>query len=144
MTILDHTVTLKTIDNDNNLPAWEWLQHLILTLDEHGMSSEESDMENEVESVLRVKNMTWRRCVSTELDIVDFQQALDTDIFTPLGSKPVKRICASANLPSCRDALEGLSLALYDSVWLDGLTQRQTDCLAISHGDFPWMKFAVA
>ncbi|KAG8219276.1 hypothetical protein J3R82DRAFT_121 [Butyriboletus roseoflavus] len=59
------------------------------------MSSEESDMENEVESVLQVKNMIWWHCVSTELDIVDFQWALDTDIFAPQGSKPVKRIYAS-------------------------------------------------
>ncbi|KAG8219501.1 hypothetical protein J3R82DRAFT_447 [Butyriboletus roseoflavus] len=122
MTILDHTVTLKTTDNDDNVPAWEW--HLISTLGEHGMSSKKSDVENEMESVLRVKNMAWQHCVSTELDIVDFQQTLNTDIFASQGSKPVKRICASTNPLSCRDVVGGLPLALYDSVWLEGLTQH--------------------
>jgi hypothetical protein len=143
-TVLDHTVNLKTTDNEDDLPAWEWLQCLVSTLGEGGMSSEESDSENEVESVLQIKNMEWRRCVSTELDIVDRQQILDTDIFAPQGSKPVKRIRASANPSSCRDAVEGLPLALYDPAWLEGLNLHETSHLAISRTDYLWMKFAVA
>jgi hypothetical protein len=108
------------------------------------MSSEESDAENEVESVLQVKNMEWQHCVSAELDIVDRQRVLDADIFASQGSKPVKRIRASANPLSCRDAVEGLLLALYDPAWLEGLNLHETNHLAISRTDYLWMKFAVA
>ncbi|KAG2092399.1 hypothetical protein BD769DRAFT_1370991, partial [Suillus cothurnatus] len=40
--------------------AWQWLQQLVKTLGEGGMSSEESDVENDIRTVLRVKNMVWR------------------------------------------------------------------------------------
>jgi hypothetical protein len=40
--------------------VWQWLQQLVKTLGEGGMSSEESNIENEIERVLRVKNMVWR------------------------------------------------------------------------------------
>ncbi|KAG2355952.1 hypothetical protein BDR07DRAFT_1301706, partial [Suillus spraguei] len=43
--------------------AWWWLQQLVKTLGEGSMSLEESDMENDIETVLHVKNMVWRRVV---------------------------------------------------------------------------------
>jgi len=70
---------LKTKTADNNLPAWEWLQHLVKTLGEHGMSA----VENEVEHVLQVKNMEWQCGIRWELDIVDVEHILDSDIFAP-------------------------------------------------------------
>ncbi|KAG1726121.1 hypothetical protein EDD22DRAFT_740635, partial [Suillus occidentalis] len=68
-------------DEDDDLPAWQWLQKLIKTLGDDGMSSEESDIENDVECVLRVKNMTWRRGIERELSVIDNQRVLDDDIF---------------------------------------------------------------
>ena len=142
-TVLNHTVNLKIADREDDLPAWKWLQCLISTLGEGRMSSKESNSENEVESVLWVKNMEWRRGVSSELDLVDCQWVLDADIFAPQGLKPVKRIRASTNPSSCRDTVEGLPFVLYDPAWLEGLTTHETNRLAILHTDYPWMKFAV-
>ncbi|KAG2114202.1 uncharacterized protein F5147DRAFT_536318, partial [Suillus discolor] len=68
-------------ENREDLPAWQWLQQLVKTLGEGGMSSEESDTENQIETVLRVKNMVWRRAIEQELDIVDHQRLMDDDIF---------------------------------------------------------------
>ncbi|KAG0699829.1 hypothetical protein DFH29DRAFT_780472, partial [Suillus ampliporus] len=51
------------------------------TLGDGGMSSEESDIENDVECVLRVKNMAWRRGIERELNIIDNQRVLDDEIF---------------------------------------------------------------
>ncbi|KAI6138146.1 hypothetical protein EDD17DRAFT_1435622, partial [Pisolithus thermaeus] len=79
--ILDHIVKLKTEGNEDNTGAWKWLQRLVKTLGEHGMSSDESDIGNDVEEVLRVKNMGWRRSIARELDLVDLQWLVDTDIF---------------------------------------------------------------
>ncbi|KIJ68876.1 hypothetical protein HYDPIDRAFT_25128 [Hydnomerulius pinastri MD-312] len=138
--VLDHIMKLKVETADNDLTAWEWLQRLIKSLGEHGMSSEESAVENKVEHVLRVKNMEWRRGVEQELDIVDLERVLDSDIFSPQGSKPVKRIRAPNNLTTSRDAVTGLPMALYDGAWIAGLTQRQLDSLAISNEEFIWMK----
>ncbi|KAI6008092.1 hypothetical protein EDC04DRAFT_2907325 [Pisolithus marmoratus] len=57
--ILDHITALKSDTYDDNLPSWQWLGHLIKTLGKHGMSSEESAVENGVKNVLHVKTMSW-------------------------------------------------------------------------------------
>ncbi|KAG1830053.1 hypothetical protein DFJ58DRAFT_632439, partial [Suillus subalutaceus] len=67
--------------NQEDLPAWQWLQRLVKTLGESGMSSEESDVKNDIETVLHVKNMTWRCAIEQELDIIDHQRIMDDDIF---------------------------------------------------------------
>ncbi|KAG1724418.1 hypothetical protein EDB19DRAFT_1599542, partial [Suillus lakei] len=65
---------LKKDGEDDNLPAWQWLQKLIQTLGDGGMSLEESDIENNVKCVLRVKNMAWCRRIEQELNIIDNQR----------------------------------------------------------------------
>ncbi|KAI5985427.1 hypothetical protein EDC04DRAFT_2913756 [Pisolithus marmoratus] len=50
--ILNHITALKSDTYDDDLPSWQWLGCLIKTLGEHGMSSEESAVENGVENVL--------------------------------------------------------------------------------------------
>ena len=43
--ILNNIIAIKSEDLDDDLPSWKWLQHLIKTLGEDGMSSEESSVE---------------------------------------------------------------------------------------------------
>ncbi|KAG2336323.1 hypothetical protein BDR05DRAFT_1005984 [Suillus weaverae] len=58
---LEHIINLKKDNEDEDLPAWMWLQKVIKTLGDGGMSSEESDVENDIHCVLWVKNMAWHR-----------------------------------------------------------------------------------
>ncbi|KAG1744648.1 uncharacterized protein EDB91DRAFT_1015312, partial [Suillus paluster] len=74
-------VKYKTDENEEDLPAWQWLQQLVGTLGEDSMSLEESDVENDIETVLHVKNMTWCHAIKWELDIIDHQRIVDDDIF---------------------------------------------------------------
>ncbi|KAG2108813.1 hypothetical protein DEU56DRAFT_920450 [Suillus clintonianus] len=83
--VLEQVIELKKDGEDDDLPAWQWLQKLVKTLGDGGMSSEESDIENDVECVLRVKNMAWRRGIERELNIIDNQRVLDNDIFSAPG-----------------------------------------------------------
>lgn len=80
---MGHIVKLKTEGGDDDIESWRWLQDLIHFLGEHGMSSEESAVENEVEHVLRVKQMEWRRSIDRELEIVDTERLIGNDIFPP-------------------------------------------------------------
>ena len=107
------------------------------------MSSEESDLENEVEEVLRIKRMDWRRGIERELDFLDLQRLVDVDVFAPQGSRPMKRIRALGNPVSSRDAVKSLPMALYDGAWITSLTQRQLEALDISEESFSWMRIAV-
>ncbi|KAG2052996.1 hypothetical protein BDR06DRAFT_972674 [Suillus hirtellus] len=142
-TVLDHLVKQKTDDKEEDLPAWQWLQQLVKTLGECGMSSEESNLKNDIETVLWVKNMVWRRAVERELDIVDHQRLADDDIFAPQGSKPMKRIRAAGNPKTSRVPAEELPKALYSEEWLMGLSKRQVEKLSISDKRFKWMQVAV-
>ncbi|KAI5980954.1 hypothetical protein EDD15DRAFT_2380693 [Pisolithus albus] len=90
--VLDYVVQLRTEAGSDDQMAWEWLQRLVKTLGEQGMSSEESAVENEIECVLHVKRMEWCRCIDCKLDIIDVEQVLDNNIFSPRGVKPVKRV----------------------------------------------------
>ncbi|KAI6142624.1 hypothetical protein BKA82DRAFT_29036 [Pisolithus tinctorius] len=113
-------------------------------LGEHGMSSEESSVENGVENILRVKNMPWRRNIDRELEIVDFQRILDTDVFSPQGSKPLTRKRAPDNPSTTHSAAKALPLALYDGAWIAHLTEREIEALDVPQQTFPWMKVVVA
>ena len=125
-----------------DVPVWEWLSHLIKTLGECGMSSEESAVENDIEHVLRIKRMEWRRCIDKQLEIIDTERLVDSDIFARQGAKPVKRIRAHDNPESRRDPIPGLPMTLYDSAWIASLTERQLGALDVSLVAFPWMTVA--
>ncbi|KAI6159045.1 hypothetical protein EDD17DRAFT_1762978 [Pisolithus thermaeus] len=142
--VLDEMVKSKSEVQDDDLQSWKWLQSLIKTLGEHGMSSKESSVENGVENVLRVKNMPWRRNIDRELEIVDFQCLLDTDIFSPQGSKPLTRKCSPDNPSTTCDVVKALPLALYDGAWFAQLTERQIEALNVPQQTFSWMKVIVA
>ncbi|KAG6369243.1 hypothetical protein JVT61DRAFT_15570 [Boletus reticuloceps] len=143
-TVLDHIIKLKAEAGDDDLDTWEWLRDLIGLFGEHGMSSEESAVENDVQHVLRVKQMGWRRNIDRELDIIDTERLIGNDIFSPQGARPVKRIRASENPATSRKAVEGLPIDLYDSAWITDLTQREFDALEIPKDRFIWRRIAAA
>ncbi|KAI6111143.1 hypothetical protein F5141DRAFT_1063499 [Pisolithus sp. B1] len=118
----------------------QWLQHLIKSLGEHGMSLEESSVENGIENVLQVKKMEWRKNIDKELEIIDLQRILDKDIFCSQGAKPLPRKHAPDNPTSSRAPVTALPAALYNEEWISQLTERQRESLKISKEPFPWMK----
>ncbi|KAG2347643.1 hypothetical protein BDR05DRAFT_945357 [Suillus weaverae] len=139
-----HIINLKKDNEDKDLPAWMWLQKVIKTLGDGGMSSEESNVENNIHCVLWVKNMAWHRKMKQELDVINHQRVLDDDVFVPQGSKPMKRIHAPGNSMSEHSLITGLPKALYNGEWVDGLTGGQVERLNVSNNTFRWMKVVVA
>jgi hypothetical protein len=57
--VVDHLVKMAD-ETEEDFSAWQWLQQLVKMLGEGGMSLEESDVENDIKTVLHVKNMVWR------------------------------------------------------------------------------------
>ncbi|KAI6101987.1 hypothetical protein EDD16DRAFT_1716311 [Pisolithus croceorrhizus] len=139
-TVLDRIVAMKSETSNDDLGSWKWLQRLINTLGEHGMSSEESSVENGIENVLRVKKLEWWRNIDKELEIVDLQHVLDKDIFCSQGSKPLPRKRAPNNPISSQVPVVGLPMALYDDMWILQLMERRRESLEILKVPFPWMK----
>ncbi|KAF8583153.1 hypothetical protein K439DRAFT_1283732, partial [Ramaria rubella] len=60
---------------------WRAIQKLLFLLGVDGMSSEESATENDIETVYRVKILTWRRDIEKELRIINHKRMLDSEIF---------------------------------------------------------------
>jgi hypothetical protein len=60
--VVDHLIKTAN-ETEEDFSAWRWLQQLVKMLREGGMSSEESNVENDIETVLHVKNMVWRQVV---------------------------------------------------------------------------------
>ncbi|KIM61758.1 hypothetical protein SCLCIDRAFT_25568 [Scleroderma citrinum Foug A] len=81
---------MKEEAEENDANIWRWLADILEQLGADGMSSDESGIEDEIEIIYNTKAMPWRKDLKTELQIIDDQRLVDTDIFTPRGSKPVK------------------------------------------------------
>ncbi|KAG6369651.1 hypothetical protein JVT61DRAFT_14149 [Boletus reticuloceps] len=143
-TVLDHIIKLKVEAGEDDIDVWKWLQGVVQRLGEHGMSSEESVIENEVEQVFCVKRMDWHCGIKHELDFLDLQRLVDVDVFAPQGSRPMKRIHTSGNPATSRDAVKDLPRAFYNRAWITSLTQCQLEGLDIPEESFSWLQVAVA
>ena len=108
-------VKYKAIDD---LRIWKWLLRLVETLGAEGMSSDESNDENDTELVFRVKKLPWRRNVTKEMGLIDAMRLKQKGVFAPQGSKPGKRIRGDDELVSTREAPGFLPRELYDQDWL--------------------------
>jgi hypothetical protein len=136
---------VKAGENEDrkDLPAWQWLQRMIVHLDKDGMSSDESEDEEKGPKSFRVefkvKNMPWRRDITKELAIVDAERMTDRDVYHPQGSKPAPRVRLRDAPITSRHAPCGLPRSLYDDNWLEAqlpATQRE---LRIAKRDFEWV-----
>jgi hypothetical protein len=127
----------------DDLDLWEWIQKVLEYLGPDGMSSEESAIEG-IEKVYRVKIVEWRRNLDKEMDIIDRQRLLDSDIFSPRGSLPVARIRTGERPHSSRTPVSGLPRTFYDKKWLEEQSERYRRLtLCVSREQFQWFKIAV-
>ena len=110
---------MKKDAEEDDANIWRWLADILERLGADGMSSDESGMEEEIEIIYHTKVMPWRRDLETELRIIDNQRLVDTDIFTPRGSKLVKWRRGIGNPQSSRKAVAGLPWVFYDEEWLE-------------------------
>ena len=113
-------IQLKREEGATDVSAWQWMEQLLRHLGEDGMSSDESDIEGELNTtVFRVKTMPWRRNINKELNIIDKQWVKDKDLFSPRGSKPGPRIRHYRNPPSDRRHVSNLPREFYDNDWFE-------------------------
>jgi hypothetical protein len=116
---------IRTLNDD--LRVWNMARNIILRLGTGGMSSEDS-CEEDGEVVYRVKIMVWRRRMEQLLRLIDRQRIDDSSMYTPRGSKGVKRLrIPEGTLESDwqwktrRIHQEGLPEILYDPDWLQNI-----------------------
>jgi hypothetical protein len=126
--------------------AWEWVRDVIDRLGYDGMSSEDSDREQETSDIktYRVRRVPWRRDLTNIVELLERERRVDKSVFEPQGSQPVPRTRDPQAPASTRIPVHGLPLAFYDRQWYDSLTREQREELEVSEEDFGWYAFAVA
>ncbi|KAG9313663.1 hypothetical protein JVU11DRAFT_5999 [Chiua virens] len=117
----------KQTVNAEDAEIWVWLTDILKQLGLDGMSSNESVAEDNIHMVYRTKVMLWRRDIERELEIIDNQRFVDTDIYTPRGSKPVKRMRGKRSAPSAHHPVAKLPKVFYDKTWLKKQPQKFHD-----------------
>jgi hypothetical protein len=137
MRIVEYMMKLKANNEHNDLHLWKWFASMLERLGSDGMSSEESSTEG-VETVYRVKPLSWRRDITNYMDIIDSQRHKDADIFPAQGAKPTKRVRGTANPPSSRTAVRGLPRSFYNDDWLRQMNQQDQHALDMSEEEFKW------
>jgi hypothetical protein len=117
------------------------MRKLIKLLGEEGMSSDESEVDEELGIfVFRPKEMPWRPNVEKVMEIIDKQRMVDRDIYSFKGSKPGPRSRNKKKGTSRRRPPAGLPRSLYDKDWLKTQTMTQVRKLHISKNKFVWMR----
>ena len=120
------------------------MRSLIKLLGEDGMSSDESEVDDELGVlVFRPKEMPWRPDVEKVMAIIDKQRMVDRDIYSLKGAKPGPRSRNKKKGKSRRRPPAGLPRSLYDKDWLKTQTTTQVRRLYISKNKFVWMKVGV-
>ena len=104
------------------------------------MSSEKSDGEGEqLQPILWVKILPWRRNISHELAIID-KQRKNITVFRNQGSKPIHRERDhGVHLVSSRLPVPDLPRALYSDEWLESLDDAERAVLSVNDEKFEWM-----
>ena len=115
---------------------WKWLSKVVEQLGHDGMSSEDSEIEDRIDVVLRVHAMPWRREMSNELAHIDSQRVRDKTIFGRQGMKPMKRIRGEGRV-STRNPVQGLPVAFYNRAWLN--TAQHALEAKVKETPFTWM-----
>jgi hypothetical protein len=119
----------------NEREVWVWLSKVLRELGHDGMSSDESELDDEVEVILKVKELPWRREMSRELDFIDKQRGCGG--FSKRGSAPMRRRRGQGE-PSTRSPVTGLPAVLYDRQWLQGECPPEVE-MKVSQQAFQWM-----
>jgi hypothetical protein len=116
--------------------VWKWLSEVLKQLGHDGMSSDDSEIEDDMDVILRVKRLPWRRDISKELEYIDSQRILETNPFSRKGARPMKRRRGEG--VSTRAAMEGLPAIFYDQQWLREQCLAELE-LKVSNAAFQWL-----
>lgn len=140
MRTLDDTIELKEEENAPDLEAWRWSRKVVKTLGEAGMSSDESEVDEEGVIIFRPRIMPWRPNVETLMRITDKQSLIDKDLFSQKGAKPGYRSRNMTRGFSRREPPTGRPKSFYDKEWLKQQSERKVRKLNISQEKFRWIK----
>jgi len=119
-------VDMSENPNGTKNKAWLILLRMIDDLTMNGMSSDESDLDDDKRPIYRVRKRSWRAKVITEWMIVidDFMNTTDSSGHIRAGNPPRKRVRSNDAPVSRRDPTVGCPKNYYRNEFLKNLNNR--------------------
>lgn len=119
------------------------MENMIERLGQDGMSSEESEEENDIQVIYRPRNMYWRRPMDKELDMIDKEYRRLGQTKNRRGQKVGIRTRVPSAEDSQRGPVVGLPNCLYNERWMSIQTQLYVkDTLKLKKSSFRWMELS--
>jgi len=117
--------------------AWLILLRMIDNLTMNGMSSDESDLDEDRRPIYRVKKRSWRAKVITDWMIIidDFMNTTDGSGRIHAGNAPRKRVRPNNAQASSRDPTVGCPKNYYRNEFLKNLNNRALKELKVAKGE---------
>jgi hypothetical protein len=128
------------MQQDADLPQWKFLQRLICTLGQHGMSSDETS--GEEKQIVRVYRKPWRRDIEGQLSLIDgVKEQWPQLFFRRQGPRRQVKLCTAlqARPISSSPPPENLPIALFDPNWYTAQTPFKIRSLKASDEKFRWI-----
>lgn len=138
MKSLSAIIDWKMKEQATDLDVWLWLQDVLKYLSYDGMSSDESNNDDGLNPMYKVKMLRWRREMGDELRILDAARHTDIAAFHPQGSKPRQRHHRRPVLFSDRPAVQDLPFQMYNESWLKGLHDDKKHYLNLTSPEWKW------
>ena len=144
--VVCEVIDIKEQEDAVDVDSWKWLKSMLEYLSQDGMSSEDSDDDdNDLEITYRPRILSWRRDIEQELKIIDGEYERIARTQNRRGAKPARRKRDARNSVSERDPVCGLPYAFYNREWLLTRTDRFIkQYLKLSTEKFKWKSLAVA
>lgn len=136
---VNETMDCKEQEHAPDVKNWKWLQSVLVTLGEDGMSSEDSDTDGHIEVIYRQRIMYWRRDIEEELRLIDQEHRRLGQTQSRRGAKLAPRRRGIGNQRSDRDPVKKLPLCFYDEKWISSKSDKYIErTLKPSTESFKW------
>lgn len=139
--IVNYIIQLRADDEESDVAIWKWLRELLTNLGSDGMSSDDSDVDDErYRNIYRVTFVTWRRHeIAGYMEYIDMQRYEGDHDFSEQGADPRPRVRGPQGMSSGRKPPKRLPRSLYDDDWFEENHRKMS--VKVLREQFQWLRF---
>jgi hypothetical protein len=139
--IVNYIIELRADDEKSDVAIWKWLRDLLTILGSDGMSSDDTETDEDspiCRDIYRVTFVAWRRPEITDyMQYIDMQRDRGENDFSEQGADPRPRVRGPPRALSGRKAPKRLPRCLYDDDWFNENHRKMS--IRVSKKQFKWL-----
>jgi hypothetical protein len=133
---VDRVIRKKMHYQEPDLWAWKWLKELLRNLGEQGMSSDETEVDNQGRTYFSIKKLPWRARVECQLKMIDDRRMQERSELNRKGAVPTTRLRTNNAVASERSPPQKRPKGVFDKHWLQECPVQDVRKLRISNEEF--------